>query len=153
MNAFKKAAKESKGAMRIVRRFNGQPYRGDTERVIPQSARKIQGLLGRCRICGKPLRGEPHIELGNVNGRNICAHVRCLLEKSKNTKSFEHNANKFGESVETSLTILDLTQIRKEVMRKAIEIGLCKEVIEFIMKNFWEILSDIESARNSATTR
>ena len=146
MDAFKKAAREAKGASGIVRRFDGKPTRNPAEKVIPKVARRIQGLLGKCCICGRSLSGEPYVELRSISGKNVCAHLRCLQKEKRFSKSIQ-----FQSKGQAKIRILDPIQIKKEVMQKAIEIGLRKEVIEFVMIHFWEILNDIENTRDLAT--
>ena len=148
MDAFKKAARGARGAQGIVRRFDGKPTRNPAEKVIPKVARRIQGLLGKCCICGRGLGGEPHVELGSIGGKNICAHLRCLEKEKRFSKTIQLQSTSQAE-----IRILDPIQIKKEVMRKAIEIGLCREVIEFVMQHFWEVLQDIESTRDLTPVR
>jgi len=144
MDAFKEAVKEAKGSLGIVRRFDGKPTRNPAEKVIPKVARRIQGLLGKCCICGRSLSGEPHRYLGRINGKNVCAHLKCLQNEGKRIPSaIQLKLENLAE-----IQVLNLTQIKKEIMQKAIEIGICAEIIEFVMRHFSAILNDIEDSRS-----
>jgi hypothetical protein len=157
MAAFQKATKEAEGTSGIVYRFDGRdthisPSWNTTQRVIPKVAREIQGLLGKCDICKGSLGGEPHIELTNMRGKNICAHVRCLRkeEASESSNTMQIRSENRVEAIEKPVP--NLMQIKKELMTKAIKIGLDEGLIELVMKHIWEILNDIENTRDLTTT-
>lgn len=147
MSSFEKAAKESAGTLGTVRRLDGSPSRNPNERIMPSSARAIQGLLGKCYYCKQPLAGKPFIELGNINGKNICIHKDCLSmftqQKANHPimcKSFEERKSNF----------LNIKQIKEEVMRKALEIDIHERIIKFAIDNLWKILEDIENSHQQS---
>jgi len=152
IDAFKKAAREAEGTSGTVRRFDGKPSRKPTERIIPEVARRIQGILGKCCICGRSLGGKPHIEFRSIRGKNVCAHVKCLEkeEASRFLSRMQIESDNRVKAIEKP--VLNVMQTKKEVMEKAIEIELDEEVIEFVMKHFWGILDDIENTRDLANT-
>lgn len=147
MYAFKEATREAKGTTGTVRRFDGKPSRNPAERIIPSGPRRIQGLLGKCCYCGRSLGGEPHRELTNIRGKNVCAHVKCLRKREtyRFSNKMQIESENQGKAIEKP--VLDVMQIKKKVMKKAIGIKLEEEVIEFVMKHFWQILNDIENSR------
>jgi len=157
MGAFQKATKEAEGTSGIVYRFDGKeahisPGWNTTQSVIPNVARRIQSLLGNCCICGKSLGGEPHIELTNIRGRNVCAHVRCLEKEEASGFSNTTQITSENQAEAMEKLVPNLIQIKKEVMEKAIEMEFNEEVLEFVMKHFWEMLNDIENTREIANT-
>jgi hypothetical protein len=141
MELFDKAAKSSRGVSGLVRRIDGEPIRNG--RVIPASARIIQGALGKCYICKQPLANKPFFELPSPNGRNILIHKECLYHfpKQKAPEPLEFNTilNINQEQIK-----LDIKQVKDNVIRKALEVGIREEVIKFVLENFWEIIDDIE---------
>jgi hypothetical protein len=141
MALFDKAAKDSRGVSGLVRRIDGKPIRNG--RIIPASARFIQGALGKCYYCKQPLANKPFFEIPSSNGRNILIHEECLYhflrQKAPEPLEFNTTFNINQEQIRP-----DIEQVKYKMVRKALEVGIREEVIKFVLENFWEIIDDIE---------
>jgi hypothetical protein len=65
-------------------------------------------------------------------------HILDILEEFSNPQKRGSKGRTFN--------LLDQKQIKNEIVRKALEVGIREEVIKFILENFWEIINDIENS-------
>jgi hypothetical protein len=72
------------------------------------------------------------LELSNVNGKNVLVHEEYL------SHFFQQKVPQPLGSKGRTFNLLDQKQIKNEIVRKALEVGIREEVIKFILENFWK---------------